>query len=594
MRRLYSVDASGAPLRPRCEPGHMISMRMRNRVLAGVVLALMTAGCGDRVGEEEVLPRAPLTGTGEPAPERGGTAVLAELHDLEMPMPIVYQADLDSDLVDIMYMGLTRLAWREGRLAHLLSDESPMAIAWRWEYTGADSSAMRFRMRSALRWSDGKPLTARDVVWTYRTIRDSRAASPRQEDIQIVDSVQAENDSTVVFHFRRRSPDMLSAASIPIAPEHSFAGTPPAQLRTHPTLADPTRLVVSGPFRVGAWRPNAQVTLAPNPHFAPKPLLDAIAIRIVPEPTTRLVELQTGRVDFVRPVSTDMLGELKRRLPTLRFEREQRRFWEFVAYNPRTVEAFRDPNVRRALGMALDVPAIVQGLRLEPFVAVASGPYPPIFRDLYDPARMRPLAFDTTRARALLAAAGWRDADGDGVVEKDGKPLRFTLLTNSGNQRRADVSQVIQQQWRRIGVDAQLQKLEFTAVQEKQYSKQYEAILGGWGVNLSPDLTGIFGAEAQLNIVSFDDPEAQRLMAQAKEQPTAQLANPLWRAAAARIVELQPYSFLYYYDPVTAVSDRLRGVRIDTYGAYQNSWEWWIPRARQGASAAPDTATRAP
>ena len=564
-------------------------MRKRNGVLAGMVLALAAAGCGDGGAKEDVLPRAPLTGTGEPKPERGGTAVVAELADMEKPMPIVYQTAFDADLVDVMYMGLTRMAWRDGRLAHLLSDESPMAIAWRWEYTGPDSTALRYRMRSALRWSDGKPITARDVVWSYRAMRDPEVASPRQEDVALIDSVRAENDSTVVFHFRRRSPDMLSASSIPIAPEHPFAGTPRSRLAMNPTLTDPTRMVVSGPFRIGAWRPNAQISLVPNPNFSPRPLLDGIAIRIIPEPTTRLVELQTGRVDFVRPISTDMIGGLKARVPTLQFEREERRFWEFVAYNPRKVEAFRDVNVRRALGMALNVPAIVQGLRLEPFVAVAAGPYPPIFRDLHDPARMKPLAFDTTQARALLAAAGWRDADGDGIVEKNGKPFRFTLLTNSGNQRRGDVTQVIQQQWRRIGVDAQLQVLEFNAVQEKQYSKNFEAILGGWGVNLSPDITSLFATDAQLNIVSFDDSVAQRLMKEAKDQPTAPRANALWRAAAERIVELQPYTWLYYYDPVTGVSERLRNVKVDTYGAYQNVWEWWIPRARQGpgATAAP-------
>jgi peptide/nickel transport system substrate-binding protein len=559
-------------------------------VLAAVVLALAAAGCGDGGGEQDALPDAPLTGSEEQAPERGGTAVLAELNDLDKPIPLFYESVMDSDLVDVMYMALTRSAWRNGRLVQLVSPESPMAIAWRHEYTGPDSAAIRYRMRSALRWSDGKPLTARDVVWTFERLKDPRAASPRQQDVENIDSVRAENDSTVVVHFRRRSPDMLFSAAIGIVPRHVFEGTAPAQLRTHPTLVDPTKMVVSGPFRVGAWQPNQQITLVPNPHFAPRALLDAIAIRVIPEPTTRVVEFQTGQVDFARPITTDYLAELKRRMPSAKLEREARRYWEFVAYNPNKVDAFRDPNVRRALGMAVDVPAIVNGLRLEPYVAVASGPYPPIFRDLYDPQRMRPLAFDTTRARALLASAGWRDTDGDGILDKDGKKLSFTLLTNTGNQRRADVSQVIQQQWRRIGVDARIQLLEFGAVSERQYAKNYEALLGGWGVNLNPDLMPLFATESPLNIVSFDDPEAQRLMRLAKEQPTAPQANAIWRAAAQRIVEMQPYTWLYYYDPVTAVNARLRNVKVDTYGAYQNTWEWWIPRAQQRARAAAPTA----
>ena len=83
-------------------------------------------------------------------------------------------------------------------------------------------------------------------------------------------------------------------------------------------------------------------------------------------------------------------------------------------------------------------------------------------------------------------------------------------------------------------------------------------------------------------------PEVTRLLQEAERQPTEQLANPLWIAAAERIVQDQPYTWLYYYDPVTARSPRLRGVEVDTYGAYQNTWVWWLADApgRGGADSA--------
>jgi hypothetical protein len=97
-------------------------------------------------------------------------------------------------------------------------------------------------------------------------------------------------------------------------------------------------------------------------------------------------------------------------------------------------------------------------------------------------------------------------------------------------------------------------------------------------------------------VVSYADPATERMMDQALARPTAETADPLWRGAAERIVQEQPYTWLYFYDQLTAVSDRLRGVRVDIYGAYQNAWEWWIPRAMQGsgagtAGAAGDTGT---
>ncbi len=560
------------------------------RVLSTLFLPLLAAcGGGDRGGGGE---GRPAKAAAEDVPERGGTAVTAELTDMVRPLSVLYQSEMDGDLIDVMYMGLTRPVWRDGRLVYLTSNDSPMALAWHWEYVGADSSAMRFRMKSGLRWSDGRPITAQDVAWTFRTIKDPRTASPREQDLAQLDSVIPENDSVVVFHFRRRNPEMLFATSIPVAPRHPYEGTPLERLATHRAFSRPDSLVVSGPFRIGSRRPGERITLVPNATFSVRPLLDRIVIRIIPEPTTRLAELRTGNVDMVKAIGFDQVPDLRQRAPNLRFASIEKRYWEYVAYNPRPGSAFADPRVRRALGQALDVEGMITALRMEPFTARAAGPYAPIFRDLHDPERMRPLPHDPEGARRMLEAAGWRDADGDGVREKDGKPLRFTLVTNTGNQRRADVAQVMQQQWKAVGAEMRFQQLEFNTFQQRQQTKEFDALLGSWAVNLSPDISPLFTPGSPFNIVSFADSAAVRLMREAQARETAEEANPLWRAAAERIVREQPYTWLYYYDIVVGMGERLRGVRVDTFGAYQNSWEWWIPasRRREGAAQVADTA----
>ncbi len=564
-------------------------------LLAAVLLAAACGGDRSAGGSEKQETTVEPGGT----PERGGTAVLVELGDMHEPISLLAQAAFDGDLVDVMYMGLTRSAWRDGRVVYLTSNDSPMALAYHWEYVGADSAAIRYRMRRGLHWSDGAPIDAGDVAWTYRMLADTQVASPRQEDVAQIDSVVAENDSTVTFHFRRRYPEMLFASSIPIAPRHVYEAAGPGGIRTHPALNDPVRgLVVSGPFRVGAWKRGESITLVPNPAFTPRPYLDRVVIRIIPEPTTRLVELRNGTADFVRGISFDQVPQIRAADPghRWRIEREEKRYWEYLAYNPAAHPAFADPQVRRALGMALDVPGIIAALRMDEFAAPAGGPYPPILRGVYDPVGMRPLAFDTAGAKRILDERGWTDADGDGVREKNGRPLRFVLLTNAGNARRADVTQIIQQQWKRVGVAADLRQMETTAFLSAVPAKKYQAALGSWQVALSPDISILFRRGSPLNPVGYDDPETARMMDRALAEPTPERADPLWRAAAERIVQDQPYTWLYYYDQLTAVADRLRGVRVDSYGAYQNLWEWWIPRGMQGGAgtggaAAADTGT---
>ena len=554
------------------------------RRLAMLAVLLAAAAC-DRGGGDAEAPRAKA---GDEGARRGGVAVIGENADIQTPFPLYMSGGLDSDMMDVMYMGLTRGAWGDGRLVYLLSDRSPMALAWHWEYVGADSTAIRYRMRSALRWSDGRPITAQDVVFTYGLYADTVVASPRQENTTKIDSVVAENDSTVVFHFQRRYPEMLFDSGMWIIPRHVYGAVPPAQLSTHPSVSHPEQQVVSGAFRVGARQPGQQITLVPNPYFPVKPMLDRIVIRVIPEGTTRLVELHNGTVDFARGITFDQVPALRQRASNLHFDVESGRYWEYIGYNERR-PMFADPAVRRALGMALDVPWIIRQLRMEEFVAQASGPYPPILKDFHDPQRVRPLPYDTVQAKRLLDAAGWRDTDGDGIREKDGRPFRFTLITNTANQRRADVSQIAQRMWRAVGVDVRLQQLELGTVQERQFGDhEFDAVLGSWGVELSGTLGVLFLPGAQLNFVNYANPEVTRLIGEAQAQPTAALATPLWKNVAERIVQDQPYTWLYYYGPLTVRADRLRGVKVDAYGAYQNTWEWWVTGA-PGRGAADTT-----
>ncbi|HEU0054756.1 MAG TPA: ABC transporter substrate-binding protein [Longimicrobium sp.] len=565
----------------------MSRLTKRAHLLSLALLAALAAcgGGGDKGGDGKAAgDTSGLGGT----PEDGGTAVLLELGDIGKPMPVVFDTQLDGDLMDVMFMGLTRGAWRDGRLMYLTYPESPMALSKGWELTGPDSAAIRYHMRGDVLWSDGKPVTSRDVVWTYDMVADPRVASPRLDYAEHIDSVTAQDDSTVTFWFDRRYADVLFYSGLPIAPSHVFEGSDPAQIRNHPAVTDPSggRLPVTGPFLIGTWVRGERVVLARNPKSALKPHLDQIVMRVVPEATTRLIELQTGRADVMRPIPPDQVPALRQQAPFLRFLREEKRNYDYIGYNPRTVEAFRDRRVREALGLAIDVNGIIRALQLEEFATQAGGPYAPIFKDLYDPRRMAPLPYDTTRARQLLDEAGWRDADGDGIREKNGRPLRFTLVTNSGNARRADVSQIVQQQWRKVGVDAQLQQLEGNTMFDRLQKKNFEAVLAGWSVGLSPDLQPLWGPTSPFNFTSYDNQQAFALFSRAQAQPTPEAANQLWKEAAALIVADRPYTWLYYIDGVSGVNERLRGIHIDTYGAYQNSWEWWIPKDRQRAAPA--------
>lgn len=527
---------------------------------------------------------------GEDAPERrqaerGGTAVLLEIADMDKPMPIVWDGSLDSDLVSVMYMTLLRPWWEDGRLVYLTADQNPMALARSYEYVGPDSTAIRYHLRPDVAWSDGTPVTAHDVVWSYEVYEDPRAASPRQDYGEHIEEVVAEDDQTVLFRFHRRYPEMVFHANLAIAPRHVYEGHDPAQLRTHPQVTNPAgQMVVNGAYRIAQWERGQRVVLEPNPAFQPAPLLDRVVIRIVPEETTRMIEMQTGRGDMMRPLPFHQVDAIRGQRG-MRIERQEKRAYDYIAYNPRAMEPLADPEIRRALGLAIDHQGLVSALQMDEWAVPAGGPYAPIFRDLYDPEAHAPLPFQPEEATRILQEAGWTPGP-DGILVRDGQPFRFTLLTNAGNARRADAAQIIQQQLRRVGVEMRLQTLETNTFFDRLTRRDYQAALSGWNVALSPDIATLWGdPELPFNFVSYDNPTVQGLMEQALAQPDQERANRYWREAAGHIVADQPYTWLYYFDHLVAVSERLQGTRIDTLGAYQNLWEWWIPAEMQQGGA---------
>jgi peptide/nickel transport system substrate-binding protein len=502
--------------------------------------------------------------------------VIAEGADLDKPHPILLETALDNQVSSILYRPLLQPWWEDGRLSYLTSEQNPMALARSYELFGPDSASLRYRLRTDIRWTDGTPVTAHDAAWTLQAQGDPAVASPRRDYNREIREIAVEDDSTLVVHFTRRYPEMLFHTAGSVAPRHPYQATDPSQLRGHPALAQPAggALVTNGPFRLAEWSRGQRVVLERNPDFEPAANLDRIIFRIIPEETTRMIELQTGNVDMTQ-VPFHYMEEV-RRTGGVRIETQEKRAYEYIAYNPRAHAFFADPDVRRALGLALDVNAIINGLQMDEFAEPAGGPYAPIFPLLYDPGAQAPLPYDTVEARRILAGKGWQPGP-DGILRREGVPFRFTLLTNAENRRRVDISQIVEQQWRRLGIDVRIQTLEFNTVIARTTQREYEALVGGWNVGISADLNQLWGdPDLPFNFVGYANPEVRRLFDLAGQQPTEEAAATYWRQGASLIVADQPYTWLFYYDTPYGVRPRLRGTRVDTLSPYQQTWEWWI------------------
>ena len=506
-----------------------------------------------------------------------GRIVIAEGTDIGVLLPALETSALDGEINSQLYLSLNSAHWENGGLEYAIDD---LSLADRWQFAG-DSTVLHYFLRDDAVWSDGHPIDAADVVFTFELIRRPEIGSVYIDAWENLDSVVAVGSHQVAFYFQRRYPGMLFDTGIGIIPQHVFdsAAVDNATLAGHPALVDPAEnLVVSGPYRVAEWMRGERLVLVANPlAFTTRPATDTIVFRVLPEALTRLIEVENGFADVTGPLAMDEVERLAAK-PYLRIETVADRFYDYIAWNGGAFEPFGDEDIRLALSLAIDREAILDGLGIAQHARPAAGPYPPIFGDVVDPTLTAdPYLPDS--ARAILAESGWSDNDGDGVLDRDGRAFRFTLLTQAGNQRRSSAAEIIQALYADIGIDMQIRLLDFNTLLGLMFEERdFEAVLMGWQVALEPNyLVGFFWpADHPFNTTGYSSPELDEIIPLAESAATSEDAAPHWRAAAKVIANDRPYAFLWFFDDAVAVNQRIRDTRIDTYGLYQNLYQWSV------------------
>ncbi len=512
----------------------------------------------------------------------GDRIVIGVSSDVTTLLPVLRNTALDGEINALLYLSLLSARWGDGALEYVVDDLS-LAEAWGFN---SDSTTLTFFLRKDAVWSDGQPIAARDVIFTYTILRDPMIASPYVDAWQYLDSVAAIGDRQVAFYFRRRYPGMLFDTRIGIIPAHVFEGAVESGsgLAGHPTLVDPERQrVVSGPYRVAEWRRGERLVLEANPRaFTGRPQTERVVFRVIPDIAIRLAELEGGGIDVVEvsgPLSAWQAESIASGTPWHVAAAEDR-YYDYIAWNGGRFGPFSHPAIRAALSLAMDRGAILEGLGIGDYARPAAGPYPPIFRHVADP-DLAPDPYLPDSALALLAAEGWTDHDGDGVADRAGRPFRFTLLTPAGNQRRTSAAAILQAQYAEIGIDMRIRQVEFNALLDLVFERRdFEAVMLGWQIPLEHDyLVGHFWpADHPINMTGYASPALDSIIPLAEAAADEDRATAYWRAAARVIARDRPFAFLWYFDDVMIYGRRVTGVRVDSYGLFQNLHQWTIAR----------------
>jgi len=428
----------------------------------------------------------------------------------------------------------------------------------------------------ASRWQDGEPVTAEDVKFTFDLAKNPDVASPLAAAyLAEVSTAEVVGPLDIRFTFTHPHSQPLEDFVWPPVPRHILEGVPPDELARHPFGRSP---VGNGPYRLVSWDVNQQLVFEADPDYPAAlggpPGFTRVVYRILPESTSLLAELFASSIDVDGPLTPSGASKFEGRRD-VRLRSFPWRQFSYIGWNGVRPPLDR-PEVRRALTMAIDREAIVR-TALQGFGEVASGVIPPWHR--YAPA-LAPLPYAPDSAVILLRRLGWRDSDGDGILDREGRPFRFTLLANQRNPLYGDVAQIVQAQLRRVGVQVDVRLLEWQTMLSLHRARDYDAVLTNWVLdNFRVDPRPLFhsdqvGIPGSANRASYANPVADSLMDLGVRTMDDSAAAAIWSQFSRVLQRDQPLTFLFWQHELAGVSARLKGVRMDARGELVTLPRW--------------------
>jgi len=539
------------------------------RVVSLFILVCFSLGCGQ--GKEEGLSPAGAKCPPAQGPQAYGDLLIqGSIGDASNLIPMLASDSASHDISGLIFNGLLKY----DKNLSLVGD-----LAESWEVSG-DGLTITFKLRKGVKWQDGQEFTAEDIIFGFRTIINPNTRTAYAGDYKEVKEAFVVDRYTFRVTYKRPfAPGLSSWGSLVVLPKHLLAGQ---DINTTPFSRNP---VGTGPYIFKEWKTGEKIVLRANPtYFEGRPRLDGFIYRIVPDPATMFLELKAGGLDFMGLTPL----QYTRQTDTYKMRRDFCKYkylafaYTYLGYNLRDWK-FQDRRVRQAITHAIDKEELIEGVLLG-LGLVATGPYKPD-TIWYNP-KVKKFPYDPEEAKRLLAEAGWKAPGADGILQKDGRPFEFTILTNQGNETRAKSAEIIQRRLRMVGIRVKIRTVEWAAfINEFIDKKNFEAVMLGWTLGQDPDLYDIWHSSKvgpkELNFISYKNPEVDTLLEKGRYTFDEKVRKACYDRIQEILAEDQPYTFLYVPYALPVISSRFQGIAPAPAGIGYNMDKWYVPKAEQ-------------
>lgn len=496
------------------------------------------------------------------------TLVQGSIGDARRLNPIIANDNASGDINSLVFNGLVKY----DKDIRLIGD-----LAERWDVS-PDGKTITFHLRKGVKWHDGVEFTSEDCLFTYQKLIDPKVATPYSSSYMDVLKAESLNKHTFRVTYKEPFSPALESWGMGMIPRHILDGK---DINTDPFNRSP---IGTGPYRFKEWLAGQKIVLDANDeYFEGRPNIDQYVYRIIPDSSTMFQELLSGGADMIErltPLQYLRKSESRRIKENYRKFRYPANAFTYMGYNFKK-PLFSDRKVRQALSYAIDRKSIIDGVLLGVGRA-STGPFAHVSW-AYNP-KAKGYDYNPELAVRMLNEAGWKDGDADGVLDNNGRPFRFTILTNQGNIGRIRSAEIIQQNFKKIGIDVNIRVMEWQAFLEQVDTRTFDAYIMGWSLSRDPDLFDIWHSsktkKGEYNFIGYRNAEVDRLLVEGRRTYDINKRKRIYYRIHELIAEDQPYAFLYVPDDTPILHKRFKGVVQAPLGITYDFIKWYVPKNR--------------
>lgn len=425
-----------------------------------------------------------------------------------------------------------------------------------------DEKTLIFELRKNVKWHDGEDFSAKDVLFTYKTLISDSIASPYSAGFRFVESVRVVDYYTVEVKYKKPYFKALETWMMGILPEHVLKNEKnlmSAKFNTAP--------IGTGPYRLEQLEYSKNILLtAFDNYFEGRAKIDKISFHVIADPMTRFLMLKSAQLDLgsVEPMAYE------RQLSEAFFKKfniyeKISLSYTYLGFNLRQ-KKFQDPRVRRALSLAIDRQELVDILFFK-HAKVCSGPFLPGTLAFNETVKVP--SRDIEDAKALLKEAGY---------DKE-HPFEFEIVTSNSSPIRPYAAQILQHQFKQAGVIVRLRVMEWQAfLNMVVFPHKFDTVLLGWGLSPTPDPYLFWHTDSDkksgFNLVGYNNPKIDKMIEESQSMIDREALGAKWREMFKIITDDNPYLFLYIPNSITAVTKDVKNVTPALGGIWHNYIRW--------------------